>query len=114
MAGRHTLLLAASFVAICALCAAVLVLPGRVGICVENAGSSTLSAVVSVPNTSLRFRDIARNSQQCQAVRIVQDGSLDFQTTGAVKGLDYVHADMGGDLRVRYRDGVASLDGQRS
>ena len=82
---------------------------GRVCICVRNASDSALTVLVKVPSTSLRFTDIAAAAVQCQAVQIDRDGSLDVEMNGTTKGLDYVHADMGGDLLLRYADGTVSL-----
>jgi hypothetical protein len=89
------------------------VLPGRACICVLNAGTSPLTAVVSVPIMTLRFSNILSHTQQCQAARIVGEGSLDFRADQTEKSLDYVHADLSGDFRLRYVDGVVSLDDRR-
>jgi hypothetical protein len=51
--------------------------------------------------------------EQCQAVQIIRDGSLDLRINAAKKSLEYVHADMGGDIRVDVADGVVSLDERR-
>ena len=94
-------------------CLAIFVLPGRVCICVRNASKASLSATVTVPGARLRFTDIEANSERCEAARVVGDGSLSLEVDGAALPLEYVHADMGGDLRVRYSDGAASLDESR-